>query len=202
MASRKIASFAKDSRHRPLNSKAKFILVSAVISLLASTAYPISVNAGNTTYGYDNLGRIISITAADGTVTNYQYDAAGNRTLVQKTTSPPPPPPPSNHPPVAVNDSAGTMFKCTQKNVSVLANDSDPDNDAITITSFYTTGSVLSATESDGIINIITGQYAGAGSVHYTIDDGHGATASAVVSLTVPVNPAYCPDPWPPAPEP
>lgn len=37
-------------------------------------------------YSYDTLGRIIQVVYADGSVVTYQYDAAGNRTVVSATT--------------------------------------------------------------------------------------------------------------------
>jgi YD repeat-containing protein len=39
-----------------------------------------SVLAGDTTYVYDALGRVVEVTYPDGTVIAYSYDAAGNRT--------------------------------------------------------------------------------------------------------------------------
>ena len=39
-----------------------------------------------TTYEYDELGRVIKVTHDDGSVVQYQYDAAGNRTVVSATT--------------------------------------------------------------------------------------------------------------------
>ena len=36
--------------------------------------------AGTTTYKYDALGRVIEVDYADGSIVQYTYDAAGNRT--------------------------------------------------------------------------------------------------------------------------
>ncbi|GAA3742262.1 polymorphic toxin-type HINT domain-containing protein [Salinactinospora qingdaonensis] len=45
-----------------------------------------TAGAGTQTYGYDRAGRLTSWTATDGTTTNYDYDAAGNRTQVGSRT--------------------------------------------------------------------------------------------------------------------
>jgi len=41
--------------------------------------------AGDTTYTYDALGRVIEVNYPDGSKITYTYDAAGNRTQVVKT---------------------------------------------------------------------------------------------------------------------
>ncbi len=38
--------------------------------------------ADTATYTYDNLGRLKTVTYANGTVITYNYDAAGNRTSI------------------------------------------------------------------------------------------------------------------------
>ena len=59
-------------------------VVLAVIagSSLASSAWAASDSA---TYGYDSLGRVTTMTYANGTTITYSYDAAGNRTSVTTT---------------------------------------------------------------------------------------------------------------------
>jgi YD repeat-containing protein len=47
----------------------------AVGLVLASAA-----QAGTTTYRYDALGRVVEVDYPDGSVVQYTYDAAGNRT--------------------------------------------------------------------------------------------------------------------------
>jgi uncharacterized repeat protein (TIGR01451 family) len=90
----------------------------------------------------------------------------------------------TNRPPVALNDT-----NATPKNVAVtiapLGNDSDPDNDALT---------VISVTPTNGIANIIGGtnvlftpatNFLGTATVGYTITDGNGGTNSAVIFISV-----------------
>ncbi|MDW8392298.1 MAG: cadherin domain-containing protein, partial [Oscillochloridaceae bacterium] len=88
--------------------------------------------------------------------------------------------------PFAVNDTRQVLMN-TPARLPVLANDSDPDGDPLTITAV--------GTPSNGSVQIIeNGQalrytpgagYLGPDSFTYTISDGRGATATATVNLTV-----------------
>lgn len=44
--------------------------------------------AGTDSYTYDALGRLASVTYADGSTVTYTYDAAGNRTAVATSGAP------------------------------------------------------------------------------------------------------------------
>ena len=113
---------------------------------------------------------------------------------------PPPPPPPVNHNPVAVGDSLSSVGRVpvTFSAASLLANDSDPDLQAIAVTS-------VASTSSGGgtIANLGGGSYrytpaatfSGVDTFGYSIADVLGATASADVSVTV-----TAPAPPPPPP--
>ena len=87
-------------------------------------------------------------------------------------------------PPVAANDTLAA-FTNTPATIDVLTNDSDPDGDTPTVTSF-TQGAHGSVTFSGSVATYTpaTG-YTGADSFTYAIDDGHGLTATATVSVTV-----------------
>ncbi len=45
----------------------------------------VSASANPTTYTYDTLGRVSTVTYPNGTVVTYTYDPAGNRTTVITT---------------------------------------------------------------------------------------------------------------------
>lgn len=55
------------------------------LALCASVlVWATSVSAGNTTYQYDSLGRVVKVTYPDTKQICYSYDAAGNRTQVKR----------------------------------------------------------------------------------------------------------------------
>ncbi len=95
-----------------------------------------------------------------------------------------------NDPPVA-NDDSYTTNEDTQLNVSapgVLGNDSDPDGDSLTVSSYdHTTvqGGTVSMSTNGSFTYTPAANYCGADSFTYTISDGHGGTDSATVHLTV-----------------
>ncbi len=101
-------------------------------------------------------------------------------TLAQRT--------PQNRPPIAVNDTFGVRPGRTTI-LPVLANDTDPDGDVLTIVS------VTPIRADQGHLDLIEGDrsvqftpasgVAGTVSFRYTIDDGRGGTASADVNATI-----------------
>ncbi len=90
---------------------------------------------------------------------------------------------PSNSPPVAVNDTTNTVEDVTVT-IAVLRNDSDPDGNPLTITSATATNGtvVISGTN---LVFIPATNFNGTATIGYTISDGNGGTASAVVTVTV-----------------
>ncbi len=89
---------------------------------------------------------------------------------------------PFNNAPIAVNDTA-SMGGCQIEYFDVLANDSDPDNDTLTIISVEQPLSGSSSIEGSEIQFISEDQ--GVYEIAYTISDGHGGTALASLTVTV-----------------
>ncbi|MCE5276587.1 MAG: tandem-95 repeat protein [Planctomycetaceae bacterium] len=87
--------------------------------------------------------------------------------------------------PVAVNDAVSTEAG-KPATVNVLANDSDPDGDALSVVSFTqgAKGSVSAGTNGTLIYTPAAG-FVGDDAFNYTISDGKGATASGSVAVTV-----------------
>jgi len=93
--------------------------------------------------------------------------------------------PPVNQVPNAIDDSAETT-QDTVVVVDVLANDSDPDGDVLTLASVTqgTNGAV--AINPDGSVTHTPNHgFAGNSSFAYTISDGKGGSATAAVDVTV-----------------
>ena len=89
-----------------------------------------------------------------------------------------------NHAPVAVDDTASTAFE-TSVLVDVLANDSDPDGDSLTLISLSTPTNGQAEIEL-GAGNVQQIRYTpgagfdGAATLTYQISDGRGGTGSRV----------------------
>jgi hypothetical protein len=133
-----------------------------------------------------NFFRVERIAGPGGTV----LQVLGETNLFAVTgklagTSTPPPPPPENRPPVANPDTVSTPFG-TAVTISVLGNDSDPDGDALIVTSVITApanGSAANAGSS--IVYTPNANFSGSDSFVYEISDGRGGVASAAVTVNV-----------------
>jgi hypothetical protein len=98
--------------------------------------------------------------------------------------------PPPNQPPVANPDSAATSAGAAVA-VAVLANDTDPNGDPLTVTSVSSAvGGSAAITAGNTVTFSPAAGFTGAGSFTYSISDGRGGTASAGVSVTVAAVPA------------
>ncbi|AYG93960.1 tandem-95 repeat protein [Brevundimonas naejangsanensis] len=91
----------------------------------------------------------------------------------------------SNRLPVAVND-VRTVKKATTTSISVLANDSDPDDDPLTIISVTvpSAGEVSIAPGGKHVVYVAP-NWTDVNTFYYTISDGKGGTATALVRVTV-----------------
>jgi hypothetical protein len=140
------------------------------------TTGPLSAPAsGNGLYAYGS-GNLFP-TATYG-ATNYWVDVVFN------------PASGTNQSPVAANDSGFSTAKNTSLTINasaLLANDSDPNNDALSV--IGVSGAVNGAATFDGQTNTVTfvptTGYTGSATFNYTISDGHGGTSGAAVTLNV-----------------
>lgn len=93
---------------------------------------------------------------------------------------------PLNTPPVAKNDNAATQQGASVV-IAVLANDSDPDGDSLSVVSVGSPAHGTATINVDGTVTYLPqSAFHGSDSFTYTIDDGHGHTA--VGSVTIGVN--------------
>ncbi|MEM8670113.1 MAG: Ig-like domain-containing protein [Planctomycetota bacterium] len=89
-----------------------------------------------------------------------------------------------NDSPVAVNDSVETTEDVPIQ-INVLSNDTDPENDTLTVQSF-TQPSNGSVSNSNNVLTYTpAANFNGSDSFSYTINDGNGNTDSAVVTISV-----------------
>jgi hypothetical protein len=95
-----------------------------------------------------------------------------------------------NLPPVAVNDTK-TVITGTVAGILVLANDHDPENDALTVIAVTQPShywSSISADKKSVTFSAIGIRYPGSYPFTYTISDGKGGTATATITVKV-INP-------------
>ena len=87
--------------------------------------------------------------------------------------------------PIANNDTA-TTDEDTPVDIDVLANDSEPDGDTLNINSVTQgTHGTVSVNPNKTLHYAPASNYFGTDSFTYTIDDGHGGTATATVDVTI-----------------
>jgi len=139
---------------------------SGVAALLPSGNVQYTPNAGFS--GRDSF----SYTVSDGTV-----ESTGQVTIVVSSV---------NDLPIAANDSSSTVEN-TAVVISVLANDSDPDGDSLTVTSVgnVVSGSAFVSADNSTVTFTPADSFSGQGSFIYSISDGNGGTASATVTVLV-----------------
>jgi hypothetical protein len=89
-----------------------------------------------------------------------------------------------NQPPIAVNDSAITSGM-TPVSIDVVANDSDPDGDTLTVVSFTQPANGLVTFASNVATYTAKINFTGTNTFNYTISDGNGNTATATVTVVV-----------------
>jgi PKD repeat protein len=92
--------------------------------------------------------------------------------------------PPENDPPVAVDDAASTD-EDVAVTVNVLANDSDPDDDALSVLSVTQPANGSAVNNGGSVTYTPNAGYSGIDTFSYTVSDGNGGTNSATVTVTV-----------------
>jgi subtilisin family serine protease len=93
--------------------------------------------------------------------------------------------PPSNRPPVANSDGASTS-EDTAVDIAVLANDTDPDGDSLTLSSVGAASHGATSANPGGTVHYVpAANYNGADTFTYVVSDGRGGTATGTVNLTV-----------------
>ena len=131
-------------------------------------------------YSYDALGRLVAHRAADGKLTTYAYDAAGNRTTVATTASA------ANQAPNAVDDVRTWNEGSAALTFDPRSNDTDPNGGTPTVIG-STTADFGVATRTTSSVTWTPGPNANRLSARdvftYTIQDGGGLSDSAVVTV-------------------
>ena len=103
---------------------------------------------------------------------------------VKKRSDPTPPAPPPNTRPVATEDAA-TVENNTTTPIPVLANDTDANGDALTITRVGAPDHGLASISSGAVLYTPNAGYPGPTRFDYAISDGKGGTNSALGQVTV-----------------
>ncbi len=92
---------------------------------------------------------------------------------------------PPNRPPIATNGTA-TTAENTPVTINVLANDSDPAGNPLTIVSVSQGANGVVTTNANGMVTYSPAtNFFGADHFTYTISDGQGGSATGMVSVTV-----------------
>ncbi|MFN4092225.1 MAG: Ig-like domain-containing protein [Brevundimonas sp.] len=161
--------------------------------LLAVSATPAAAQE-TVTYGYDALGRVAWVSYGNGQTTRYDYDAAGNRLVVQTATSS------GGFPPMAENDYAETRRGQTVQ-IYVRTNDFDANGATFTVTARTTPTSGTATIAAGGThITYVAPNTFGDFTFDYTITNSFGGTDTASVLVHVMQGQAYCnqfpDDPW------
>lgn len=149
-----------------------------------------SGGAGCVTSAWQGTRDFVASGLSPGALYRYRVlarDASGNATApsteVLVMTPYAPPPQTANRPPVAAAD-ALSVVRRNAANVNVLANDTDPNGDKLTITAF-TQGALGTVKLVSGQLRYTAGGKTGSDAFQYTVADGKGGQASAVVMVTV-----------------
>jgi uncharacterized repeat protein (TIGR01451 family) len=157
-------------------------LEQAVYATLGGVLRPIVVSGtvldGRTSFAYGTYGRGISGNMVVFNVGNLVGLSTGQVADYVAIAS--------NDPPVAVND-ALSVQEDGFATVNVLANDSDPDGDILTVSAFTNgaKGTVTCTAAGACKYTATTPNYSGSDSFTYTVTDGRGGFAVGTVTVTI-----------------
>jgi hypothetical protein len=148
------------------------------ISSVGQPGHGSTKNNGDGTITYTPTARYVGADSFAYTISDDKGNTDTANVNINVTEAP-------NHAPTAANDSATTQQE-TPVTVNVLANDSDPDGDTLTVSSVTQGAHGMVTDNHDGTLTYTpnTGFY-GADSFVYNITDGRNGTASATVNITV-----------------
>ena len=90
----------------------------------------------------------------------------------------------TNPAPLAANDTASTL-EDTPVSIGVLANDTDPDGDPLTVTAASAANGAVTIAANGTLIYMPRLNFNGTDTITYTISDGQGGTSTATVTVTV-----------------
>ena len=151
------------------------------------SAQPLSIG-GNAVWGEYFAGAIDQVRIYDRALSAAQIDANARIAVTS-------PPPTANTAPVAQGDKVATSVNTSMVVAAgaLLANDSDPDGDALTVSSVDSSsaaGGTIAPSGAGSWTYAPPSAFVGNDSFGYTIDDGRGGTANGtvVVSVTAPVS--------------
>ena len=139
---------------------------------------PHSIAGSTEEFKYDELGRLIEVHDESGLIREYEYDAAGNRVQVGAASAPP------NGAPTANDDAASVSGLFQEIYVDLGINDTDPENDPLTITAVTQPANAAVSILSGTYVSIYS-HWSGTYTFTYTISDGNGNTDTGNVLLTV-----------------
>ena len=170
-------------------------------AVIASVLFVSAASAESYTYGYDEIGRLITVEKQDGaslTHRVYEYDLASNRLKAASGTGPATS---SNSAPVANPDFFIHTVSSDATLIDILANDTDPDGDPLQVINVTTPTWISSGQPAGTLFDIGNGQFQYlCPSVwfhmcdvfhnwydqvlfEYTISDGRGGTSTEIVVL-------------------
>ncbi len=91
----------------------------------------------------------------------------------------------TNPGPTATNNTASTNEDAPIPAINVLANDSDPDGDPLTVTAASAVNGTVTINADGTLLYTPNANFSGSDTITYTISDGQGGTATATVAITV-----------------